>query len=254
MAKSAPEGTQAVIRAIRLLKALSRCESETGIGELSAATDLTRTTAHRLLTALASEGLVVKNAATGGYRVGSGIIALGARALLGNDLRTLVQPELEKLASDTGESVTLEILVDDRMLILSEVSGRYLVSVTAEVGTFWPVHATSSGKAVLARLSKDDRSRILQPPLRKRTASTITSIRELDRELQRVQEQGYATAVEELEVGAIAVAAALCEPPTGQPVGAISVNGLANRLARDDLVELGARLAATAEELSQRLR
>jgi len=250
MVKKAPEGTQAVIRAIRLLKELARRDAEISVGELCGSVDLTRTTAHRLLAALVSEGLVVRNPVTGGYRVGPGVIALGARALLGNDLRELVRPELEKLASETGESGTLEILADGRMLILSEVAGRFLVTATAEVGTSWPIHATSTGKAILARMDRDERRRILKTPLSRHTDRTITSIRRLDEELDRVRKNGYATAVEELEIGAVAVAAALFETSSGQAVGAISVGGPTSRLGRRDLVTLGERLASTAERLS----
>ena len=56
----------------------------------------------------------------GTYRLGPGVIALGAQALVDSDLRTVVQPELEALVAETGETATLEILVDDQMLILSE--------------------------------------------------------------------------------------------------------------------------------------
>lgn len=253
MTKKAPEGTQAVIRAIRLLKELSRQDAEVAVTELCESMQLSRTTAHRLLAALESEGLVTRNPASGGFRVGPGVIALGARALLRNDLRALVQPELERLARETGESATLEILADNRMLILSEVPGRFLVSVSAEVGTFWPVHATSTGKAVLAHLSKKDRARILQPPLRKRTDRTITSMRQLDRELRTVRELGYATTVEELELGAAAVAVALVDPVSGEPVGAISVNGPANRMSPEEVKALGARLVKLADSLSKHL-
>jgi len=253
MVKKAPEGTQAVIRAIRLLKELSRRETEISVGELCASVDLTRTTAHRLLAALVSEGLVVRSPTSGGYRVGPGIIALGARALLGNDLRALVQPELKTLAVETGESGTLEILADGRMLILSEVSGRFLVTATAQVGTFWPLHATSTGKAVLARMEKDERRKALRVPLTRHTERTITSVRQLDEELEQVLKDGYATAVEELEIGAVAVAAALFEPSSGRPIGAISVGGPASRLGRKDLLALGSRLVVMAGRISRQI-
>ncbi len=252
MTKNAPEGTQSVIRAIHLLKALSRRQSEVSLPDLCASLGLTRTTTHRLLSALESEGLVARDPLSGGYRVGPGVIALGARALLGNDLRALVQPELETLAAETGESATLETLADGRMLILSEVSGRHLVTATAEVGTFWPLHATSTGKAVLAWTPEEERGKLLEPPLTKHTESTLTTLRALERELERIRARGYATAIEELEVGAIAVAAALREP-SGLPLGAISVGGPASRLSRRRLAALGKRVAATAKRISSGL-
>ncbi len=41
------------------------------------------------------------------------------------------------------------------MVILAEVAGSHLVTVAAEIGTRWPIHATSTGKAYLAALPPD---------------------------------------------------------------------------------------------------
>jgi DNA-binding IclR family transcriptional regulator len=252
MKPRAPEGAQAVIRAIRLLKELARQESDVPVGELCESLDLTRTTAHRLLSALASEGLVVRSETTGGYRVGPGIVALGARALLRNDLRALVQPDLEKIAEETGEAGSFEILADDRMLILSEASGRFLLTASVEVGTFWPVHATSTGKAVLAHLPREERRRVLRRPLHRYTENTITSLRALDKELAKVRDLGYATARGELELDTVAAAAALVEPASGRPVGAISIGGPSSRLGGKALTAVGERLRSAAADLSRR--
>lgn len=66
----------------------------------------------------------------------------------------------------------------------------------------------------------------------------------------RVRARAYAAAIQELEVGAVAVAAALREP-SGLPLGAISVGGPASRLSRRRLAALGKRLATTAERISR---
>ncbi len=80
--KSPPEGTQAVIRAVRLLKAFSRERPEQSLAELSNDLGLNKTTALRLLTALASECLVTRDPTSKTYRLGSAILALGTQALV----------------------------------------------------------------------------------------------------------------------------------------------------------------------------
>ena len=86
-----PRGTQAVIRAIRLLKAFSPEQPELSLSQLGASIALTKTTTHRLLTALESEGLVART--TGGtYRLGPSIRARGSQAKLPRDLRAAVRP------------------------------------------------------------------------------------------------------------------------------------------------------------------
>lgn len=246
--KRAPEGTQAVVRAMRLLKAFSESRPVLTLAELSGELELSKTTAHRLLAALESEGLVARDA-VGAFHLGPAVIALGTRALLSNDLRALVQPELKALAAETGETASLEVLADGRMLILDEVSGRHLVTAAAEIGTLWPLHATSTGKALLASLPEEECWRLLEPPLARYTEATITDPDELKRELETVRGRGYATAVEELEVGAAAAAAALRDR-RGYPVGVISVGGPVGRLKRRRLAALGRTLRERAARLS----
>ncbi len=247
----APAGTQSVLRAIGLLKAFSREQPAMTLGELCAAERLTRTTGHRLLAALESEGLVARDP-RGRYHLGSTVIALGARAALGHDLRAACRPVLERLARETGETATLEVLSEGRMLIVDEVSGRHLVTATPEVGTRWPVYATSTGKALLATLGAGERRRLLAPPLTRYTPSTLTDPEALERELDRVRARGWATAVEELEVGAAAVAAAVRDP-LGRAVGAISIGGPVSRLTRRRLAALGRGLRRAAAGLPSRM-
>src|SRR6185436_15993010 len=106
--------------------------------ELSSAQGLTKTTTHRLLSALESEGLVARNPRTGSYRLGSAALALGLEALQSYDLRARVHPLLERLAFETGETATLEVLHDGHVLILDEVAGPRVLSSAGHIGTRWP--------------------------------------------------------------------------------------------------------------------
>jgi len=240
------------VRAIGLLKTFSRDRPALSLAELSEGRGFTRTTAHRLLAALESEELVARDPVAGTYRLGPGVIALGAQALIDNDLRTVVQPELEALAAETGETATLEILAGDQMLILSEVKGRHLVTVAAETGTMWPIHTTPTGKAILAALPRERRRELVHAPLSRFTASTITGVRALLREVETVRERGYATASGEIEPGAAAVAAAVLD--SHGAIGAISLGGPVDRLTDQRMAELGAILQSRAALLSRRLQ
>ena len=252
MSIRAPEGTQAVLRAIGLLKTFSHDRSALSLAELSKERGFSRTTAHRLLAALESEELVVRDTATGTYRLGPGVIALGAQALMDNDLRSVVEPELKALAAETGETAMLDILAHGQMLILSEVQGRHIVTVAAETGTIWPIHATSTGKAILAALPSERRGELIREPLRRFTKSTITSVRALLDEVETVSERGYATASGEIEPDAAAVGAAVRDSH-GVP-GAISVVGPVARLTDQRMAELGAILRSRADLISKRLQ
>jgi len=247
--RQAPEGTQAVIRAVHLLKAFTRERPEQTLAELSSGMGLTKTTAHRLLTALESEGLVARNPATRAFRLGPAVLALGSQALATNDLRAVVEPELRSLAARTGETATLEVPLEGSMFILAEARGKYLVTISAELGTRWPMHATSTGKAFLAALPEEERRALLVPPLARLTPNTIVDLEQLELEFEQVRERGFATATEEIEAGASAVGAAL-RTSLGTPVGGISLGGLTSRLKPRRMNTLGRELAAVAARLA----
>ena len=101
-------GTQAVARAIALLKTFSDAQPEWGLRELAHATGLNKTTAFRLLAALEAEGLVARNTVSGGYRLGVELVALGGCAVRSNPLRAVSRPLLETLAQECDEAATLE--------------------------------------------------------------------------------------------------------------------------------------------------
>ena len=247
----APAGTQAVARALGLLKSFSDARPEWRLSELARAARLHKATAHRLLAALEREGMVARDASGETYRLGPEAIALGARAVRANQLRAVSRAELEALAAATGETVTLEVLVGGDMLILDEVLGRGLIGATASLGTRWPAHATSTGKAVLAALPQAERKGILgtRTRLARHTERTITSAAALARELAEVGHRGYATAYEELERGYVAVGAAVCDHER-RALAAVSVGGPTVRLPASRVPALGRQVRAAAARIS----
>jgi len=244
----APKGTQAATRAVGLLKAFSDAEPELSLSDLCQRMNLTKTTAHRLLGALEAEGLIGRNPRSGRYRLGVGLLALGARALRSNDLRDRARPALEWLRRESGETATLEIAVDGKMLILDELHTGHLVSAAGNVGSRWALHATSSGKALLAH--RQDLWEQLAEPLPRFTANTITSRDELSRQARQALVQGYATAEEELEQGYSAVAAPLFGP-LGEVEAALSLGGPSGRISQRGLGYFGRLVSLAAERCRQ---
>jgi len=245
-------GTQAVARAVGLLKAFSDARPAWRLTDLAKTARLHKATAHRLLAALEREGMVTRDPAGDLYRLGPEAIALGARAARASDLRALARPSLEGLSAATGETATLDVPVEGDMLILDEVQGGALVGASPEIGTRWPAHATSTGRALLACLGDAERRAMLRGRLTRHTDRTITSPVVLARELARVRRQGYAVAAEELERGYVAVGAAIRDQH-GHPIAALCVGGPALRFAAARLPDLGARVRSAANRVSAQL-
>ena len=251
MAKKTPSGAQAVLRAIALLKAFTLEKPERDVSGLAEQTGLSRGTVHRLLTALESEGLLVRRD-NGLYRLGPTAAALGVRALRSSTLRETAHPELERLAEQTGETATLEVLSEGKMLILDEVLGSRLIGASPSLGTAWALHATSTGKAILAAVPTERVAELLPGSLDRFTARTITDRARLDEALDEARALGYATAREELEEG-YSAAGAVIRTPMLEPYAALSLGGPSARLHPDVLKDLGARIKSCADAVSARL-
>ncbi len=241
-----PRGAQAALRALRLLKLFKPERPELTLADLSRLAGLNKTTTHRLLQALASEALLDRDPRSGAYRLGPALMALGVQALASNDLRLRARPLLKRLAEDTGETATLEVPIDNTMLILDEVSGSHFLGAAGNVGTRWPMHATSTGKVLMAFDEQGiDR---LGEQFEQLTEHTITARSELERQLGEIRRRGFAETVDELEDGFSGVAAVV-RGGTGDVLGALSICGPTQRLSQTRRSRLGSTLCGAAHSL-----
>jgi DNA-binding IclR family transcriptional regulator len=245
-------GTQAVVRAVALLKAFGVGQPERNLADLARATGLNKTTAYRILAALERERLITRNRETGAYRPGPELIALGNLALRANDLRSVSRPVLEQLAETTGETSTLEVLSGTQVLVLDEVSSRHLIGMSQDVGARLPIHATSTGKLLLACAAPEFVDALLAAPLTALTPHTFVDPARLRGELAAIRAQGYAVAQQELEIGFVAVAAPILNHAHEAPA-AISVGGPSLRLHGDTLARVVAQVQAAARQISRQI-
>lgn len=219
------------------------------LNDVATLAGLNKTTAHRLLRALQSEGLIDRNQETGGYCLGPALMALGVQALSSNTLRLRARPLLKRLADESGETATLEIPIDDSMLILDEVTGDHVVGATPNVGTRWPIHATSTGKAFMA--FEENGLERLGVELTALTNKTIVRRRELELQLGKIRRTGIAETVDELENGFTGVAT-IVRGSLGEVLGAMSICGPTQRLDDARRARLATALLHAAGQLGPR--
>lgn len=244
-------GAQAVSRAIAVLKAFTDTHPRLSLAEITRATRLNKATAYRLVAALEREGLIAREENGEAYRLGPEAIALGARALRASNLRGACRAELEALAQTTRETATLEVLVGREVLIVDEVISPQLVGGTPSLGTRWPAHATSTGKALLAHLPASEQNAYLRRSLSRHTPHTLTAD-QLRRAFRQIVADGYATVCDELEIGYSAVAAPVLNHE-GHPAGALCVGGPTARLTPERLAELAPLVVQAARRASAKL-
>ncbi|WP_138732253.1 IclR family transcriptional regulator [Modestobacter excelsi] len=242
---------QSVDRALTILEILA-AKGEAGVTEVAAELGVHKSTAFRLVAALESKDLVEQLADRGKYRLGFGIVRLAGAATAQLDLAQEGRRTCEELAADLGETVNIAILDGERAVNVSQARGPAALSSHNWVGRATPLHATSSGKVLLAFAPDPVRKVALSHDLQRFTAVTITDPDVLQRELDVTAEQGWASTVEEYEVGLSALAAPVRDGD-GDVVAAVSVSGPSFRMPEDSFPEIARRVVAGADDLSRRL-
>ena len=241
-----------VEKAVSLLKILGDGRPEAGVSELARRLNVHKSTASRLLATLERGGLVERDPRTEKYRLGFELVRLAGQVPRHADLIDLVRPALEALSEATGETINLALPDGNQVINIYQISSRHLVTETNWVGRRTPYHCVANGKALLAWRSETEIARLLAGRLEHFTANTLTTRRALRDDLAGVRKRGYATALEELEIGLNAIAAPVHDAQ-GEVIAAVSVSGPAYRVTLDRVPELGARTIEAAERISERL-
>jgi DNA-binding IclR family transcriptional regulator len=248
----AVSGVQSVDRAVSVLEILAR-RGEAGVSEVAAEIDVHKSTAFRLLGALEARGLVEQAAERGKYRLGFGIVRLAGAVTGRLDITQQGREVCERLSEEIGETVNIAVLQEHYAVNLYQVRGPGAVGTHNWVGQLTPVHATSSGKILLAHLPARERDEVLAASgLQKHTTRTLTTRAELEKDLTGARERGYAVTLEELETGLHAMAAPI-RAHRGEVIAALSSSGPAYRFTEERMHELAPLLIKGAEEISHRM-
>ena len=246
-----PPLVQSVDRALAMLGLLAD-RGSAGVTDLGAELGVHKSTASRLLATLEAHGLVEQRGDRGTYRLGFGLVRLAGASAAQLDLTRLGREACRRLADELDETVNLAVLDGDSAVNISQVHGSASVGVLNWVGRRTPLHATSSGKVLLAFGPAGARRAVQAAALERYTPATITDAAVLDRVLAEVRARGWAATEGELELGLNAVAAPVCAPDGGL-VAALSVSAPSYRLPVERFAAVAERLCAVAEETGRQL-
>lgn len=245
-------GVQSVDRAVSVLEILARL-GEVGVTELASEIGVHKSTVSRLLSALEDHELVEQAYERGKYRLGFGLLRL-SNAVSGQlDVTQQGREICERLAAELGETVNIAVLRSHYVVNVDQARGPRSVGSHNWVGELTPLHATSSGKILLAHMSPDARHDVLaEAGLTRYTDRTITSVDELDRQLVAIAADGHVISTEEMEPGLTAVAAPIRDH-AGIVIAALSVSGPVYRLDADRAREIVPAVVAAADAVSERM-
>jgi IclR family acetate operon transcriptional repressor len=244
-------GSQAVERALGLLRSFEVGPPTRSLSELAQLSGLTPATAHRLLRALCCAELLAHDTLTERYGLGVALVPLGSRAADALGI-SAVRPLLESLAATSGESVNLGVRDGGEVLVLLCVPSAQSLRFDQGAGKRVPAYASAMGKVLLAFDPDPNEAVRAVPKLTKLTGSTITSRSVLSRVLEETRDQGWAINDEEREPSVRTVAVPV-RTAGGWAVAAVAVQGPSSRMTDDQIRELLPSLQATATGVSARL-
>jgi DNA-binding IclR family transcriptional regulator len=242
---------QSVDRALTVLSLLAR-HGELGVTELAALLDVHKSTAFRLVTTLELHELVEQHADRGKYRLGVGVLQLASATTARLDLVQRSRPITRRLADELGETVNITVLSGHEALYVAQTAATAALQPHNWVGQRIPLHATSNGKVLLAHLSEARFAELTAAPLHRFTERTKTDVRTLRAEVDAVRRNGYAVAVDELEIGLTAVAAPIAGPD-GEIAASVSASGPTFRIPAHRVADVATQVVEAGRQISRRL-
>ena len=243
-------GHRAANRVVDILELLAKSRAGLALREVSAELEAPKSSLLPLLRALTARRYIEQGRA-GEYRLGPMARELGNGAPAQRELPDLARPALMELMRHTGETVFLATLTTDRSAVvyIDKVETEHIIRYAAGVGDRRPIHATSTGKAIVAFLPLAEREEILRSvPLTRHTDRTVTTVAALRASLDDIRRAGVCVSVDEVMRGVSGIAAPVFDRH-GHVVGACAIGAPSDRV-RPQLRQLATEVKATARAIS----
>jgi IclR family acetate operon transcriptional repressor len=244
---------KSVTRSLRILEAVAQHQPVT-VGELTKLFGLPKSTVQRTLVTLAEAGWLRANRKdTTRWEIGARVLAVRPAALQGSSLFAAAREPMIRLRDTVDE--TIHLSVPDAlhcMVVVDRVDCDHAVRTFHEIGDTSPLHATAVGRAILARLPKQDVEELIDQGLERFSDTTPTDPDELRAELDRIRTDGYAINRNQYRPGVCALAASVLDE-NGTPLAAVAVSMPDSRYDASRELEWGGLVVDTAAEISGRL-
>ena len=227
-------------RVLAVLRHLAEHPGGSRLGEVAAALDAPKSSAHRALGSLVQAGFARQDA-EGAYHLGFDLLRLVFGYHEARAPSLIVGPLLRRLAEETGETTHYGVLVDGNIVYQAKVSpSRQTFQMSSVIGGSNPAYRTGLGKALLMHelLDRDDVDRYATEhrPLEARTPHTLQTPEALHEAFVEGRANGYMLDLQENDLGIVCVALPLFLDSPNRPTGAISISAVGSRTTPDDLV------------------
>ncbi|MTH35534.1 helix-turn-helix domain-containing protein [Paracoccus limosus] len=220
-------------KGLRVIETFTAERPRQSIGEAATAAGLDRATARRCLLTLAHHGYADYDGKY--FTLTPRVLRLGTACLATMPLPQIVQPWLDQLSEETGESSSVSILDGAEIVYVARAAQQRVMSIALMPGSRLPAYCTSMGRVLLAALPQAELDAVLaQAPFPARTPRTRTGAVALAAEIARVRAQGHAVIDQEVELGLRSIAVPLWNM-RGRVVAALNIGLAASHATVEDL-------------------
>lgn len=210
-------------RALLILQIVALHENEPlSLARIARKSGLPKPTVHRLAGVLRESGMLHRDE-DGCYLPGPMLLVMGTNYLRRVPLRDASRSELMRLHRQTHQAVYLAVPQSTWVVNIARIEPHDQARVTDYVGSLNPQHTTAAGKALLAFGDSESVRNVLRGGLISRTTNSVTSDERLMQELELTFGQGFATEVEENEMGVVSLAAPVFDH-SAHVIGAIGLS------------------------------
>jgi IclR family transcriptional regulator, pca regulon regulatory protein len=229
-----PEYLSTLERGLAVLRAFDHNHPEMQLSEVAALTKLSPAVARRCLNTLVQLGYVAKHGRR--FLLRPEVLVFGSAFMSSMNLETVALPALQRLRDETGDSTSMAVLSGHDILYVAHVSTNRHIRVSANVGTRFPLHATSLGKALLAFQGEEAIEAYLRTAtLKPFTEHTVTDPAMLRDRLAQARASGFASTLDELDYGIVSVAVPVFDRDRRVPC-AINCSTTTSRISQDELI------------------
>lgn len=200
MAREPRDTMGGLAKGLRVIEAFTVDQPRLSIAQAAQASGLDRATTRRCLLTLAEQGYAAYDGKF--FTVTPRVLRLGTGCLAAMPLPRIVQPMLDELSEQIGQSTSVSILDEADIVYVARAAHKRVMSVALMPGSRLPAYCTSMGRVLLAALPRDESLRILNlTPCAARTPFTLTRIEDVMEKLDEVRARGFAVIDQEVEIG-----------------------------------------------------
>lgn len=255
------EANQSVIinsvnRALDILEYIFSARREVSVSQIARDLDMHKSTVYRALVTLQNRGYVTQNPETENYYLGIKTFILGTHSTEEIEIENFLRPYLKRLNEQFNEAVNASVLQRNydgvyKSVIIAKESSYKALNANTTIGSLNECYCSAVGKCLIAFSENIDLSVYEKHPMQKFTESTITSIDELEQELEMVRSNRYAIDNEEREKQLFCIAAPVLK--NGVAVAAVSLSGPVGRMKDEHLEEKIEYVKALGLEMSEKI-